>query len=158
MLSLNFLPDVFKKVVSSSDMNKSAYIDLHVRFRAFLSDQKGIQFLKRNWSNFWRAEVRSSINWSRCTKIENINVIEAIIENTCLLLWPDGWIDTWCLKITSCQNGKQLIQKPFAVYSFVLNTSHGTLIQDTSNFPPNPFIPTWSLSKKFAMSTIPTWS
>ena len=43
-------------------------------------------------------------------------------------------------------------------YSFVLNTSHRTLIQDTLEFPPNPFIPTWSLSKKFAMSTIPTWS
>ena len=41
-------------------------------------------------------------------------------------------------------------------YSFVLNTSHRTLIQDTLNFPQNPFIPTWSLSKKFAMFTIPT--
>ena len=27
-------------------------------------------------------------------------------------------------------------------YSFVLNTSHGTLNQDTLNFPQNPFIPT----------------
>ena len=32
------------------------------------------------------------------------------------------------------------------------------IIQDTLKFPPNPFTPTWSLSKKFAMSTIPTWS
>ena len=31
-------------------------------------------------------------------------------------------------------------------YSFVLNTSHGTLIQDTLNSPSNPFIPIWSLS------------
>ena len=30
-------------------------------------------------------------------------------------------------------------------YSFVLNTSHGTHIQDTSNFPQNLFNPTWSL-------------
>ena len=43
-------------------------------------------------------------------------------------------------------------------YSLVLNTGHGTLNQDTLNFPQNPFIPTWSLSKKFAMSTISTWS
>ena len=43
-------------------------------------------------------------------------------------------------------------------YSLVLNTSHGTPIQDSLNFPPNSFIPTWSLSKKCAMTIIAPWS
>ena len=43
-------------------------------------------------------------------------------------------------------------------YSLVLNTSHGTPIQDSLNFPLNSFIPAWSLSKKCAMSTIAPWS
>ena len=53
---------------------------------------------------------------------------------------------------------KGIIFKRLENYSLVLNTSHGTLNQDTLNFPQNPFIATWSLSKKFAMSTISTWS
>ena len=32
-------------------------------------------------------------------------------------------------------------------YSLLFNTSHGILIQEIWNFPPNPFIPAWSLSK-----------
>ena len=43
-------------------------------------------------------------------------------------------------------------------YSLVLNTSHGTPIQDSLNFPPNSFIPTWSLSRKCFMTTIAPWS
>ena len=43
-------------------------------------------------------------------------------------------------------------------YSLVFNTSHGTPIQDSLNFPPNSFIPTWTLSKKCGMSTIEPWS
>ena len=39
-------------------------------------------------------------------------------------------------------------------YSFILNKSQGTLIQDALNFLPISLIPTWSLSKKFTMSTI----
>ena len=37
---------------------------------------------------------------------------------------------------------------------FFINFSNhgGTLVQDTLNFSPNPFIPTWSLSNKIAMS------
>ena len=32
-------------------------------------------------------------------------------------------------------------------YSLLFNTSHGILINKIWNFPPNPFIPAWSLSK-----------
>ena len=33
------------------------------------------------------------------------------------------------------------------IYSLLFNTSHGILIKEIWNFPPNPFIPAWSLSK-----------
>ena len=49
-------------------------------------------------------------------------------------------------------------KKGYNKYSLVLNTSHGTPIQDSLNFPPNSFIPTWSLSRKCAMTTIAPWS
>ena len=32
-------------------------------------------------------------------------------------------------------------------YSLLFNTSHGILIREKWDFPPNPFIPAWSLSK-----------
>ena len=52
----------------------------------------------------------------------------------------------------------QLIYLLYSRYSLVLNTSHGTLIQDSLNFPTNSFIQTWSWCKKCAMSTIAPWS
>ena len=33
------------------------------------------------------------------------------------------------------------------IYSLLFNTSHGILIREKWDFPPNPFIPAWSLSK-----------
>ena len=33
------------------------------------------------------------------------------------------------------------------MYSLLFNTSHGILIREKWDFPPNPFIPAWSLSK-----------
>jgi len=35
----------------------------------------------------------------------------------------------------------------FETYSFLFNTSHGILIREKWDFPPNPLIPAWSLSK-----------
>ena len=35
----------------------------------------------------------------------------------------------------------------FYSYSLLFNTSHGILIREKWDFPPNPFIPAWSLSK-----------
>ena len=40
---------------------------------------------------------------------------------------------------------EQVIQKIY--YSLLFNTSHGILIREKWDFPPNPFIPAWSLSK-----------
>ena len=43
-------------------------------------------------------------------------------------------------------NSKELLNGS-SVYSLLFNTSHGILIREKWDFPQNPFIPAWSLSK-----------
>ena len=91
-------------------------------------------------------KLRYSSNWNR-KRPDNIFQIEN--SSNCRFstqICFQGYIPTSGLLTTMCP------------YSLVLNTSHGTPIQDSLNFPPNSFIPTWSLSKKCAMSTIAPWS
>ena len=45
-------------------------------------------------------------------------------------------LDWWCIFLGKC-----------TPYSLLFNTSHGILIREKWDFPPNPFIPAWSLSK-----------
>ena len=47
-------------------------------------------------------------------------------------------------KYSSRRNNIRII---YVIYSLLFNPSHGILIQEIWNFPPNPFIPAWSLSK-----------
>ena len=58
------------------------------------------------------------------------------------------WTNILSSSLQVACNLAEYFRKP--KYSMVLNTSHGTLNQDTLNVPQNIFIPTWSLSKKFA--------
>ena len=52
-------------------------------------------------------------------------------------------------EVKTTMNSASLIPMGITVstYSLLFNTSHGILIREKLDFPPNPFIPAWSLRK-----------
>ena len=57
----------------------------------------------------------------------------------------------WILNIIALSSKYALsacnFDQPESKYSLLFNTSHGILIREKWDFPPNPFIPAWSMSK-----------
>ena len=70
-----------------------------------------------------------------------------------LSLPTDHSMQVWCttLRDKVCHvkpvGADQKIKVVSEPYSLFFNTSHGVLIKEKLNFPPNPFIPAWSMSK-----------